>query len=63
VAKLYYNREAGMVTVRPDDELSEDDLIEITPEQGVAVALSTIANAISNLYDVLDDKLGSLSRT
>jgi hypothetical protein len=59
MAKLYFNPEFGTIVARRDDDNhGVDDMIEITAEQGTAISLSVIGQMISNLYDVLDDKLG-----
>jgi hypothetical protein len=59
MATLYFHPEYGTVVVRRDNDLDgTDDLIEVTPEQGTAISLSEIGRMLSNLYDVLDDKLG-----
>jgi hypothetical protein len=57
MAKLYHS-EFGLSVRADDDHHGTDEMIEITPEQGVALALGHIAQAIDNLYTVLDDKLG-----
>ncbi len=47
VAKLYFNKDSGTIVVRPDwlEEPSEN-LIEITPEQGIALGLSDISQSL-----------------
>jgi hypothetical protein len=47
VAKLYFNKDSGTIAVRPDwlEEPSEN-LIEITPEQGIALGLSDISQSL-----------------
>jgi hypothetical protein len=58
MATLYFHPEYGIVVRRDNDLDGTDDLIEVTPEQGTAISLSEIGQMLSNLYDVLDDKLG-----
>lgn len=59
MAKLYFNPEDGTVVAKRDHE-ANSDLIEVTPEQGAALSLSFIGQAISQIYDILEDKLGGL---
>jgi hypothetical protein len=47
VAKLYFNKDAETIVVRPDSsEEPSENLIEITPEQGIALGLSGISQSL-----------------
>jgi hypothetical protein len=55
--KLYFEPEHGTIVIRrADDQIGIDEMIEITPEQAMALSLSFIGQCLKSIAESMPDQ-------